>query len=173
MKTAPIKIEDKVDKLLAVLDSDILHMQESLSRLNKMRSFVVKRDDTSLAKLLEGIQNESKNYKNNELNRRLIRKDLAIVLGCAAEQITLSRLENELAGAKKVQITERKTVLRSLIKKLKREHLSTKMLLSDCARFNKALLKGIFELGKTGTITYDSTGSTKSQTGTAFVDMRF
>ena len=173
MKTTTIEIEDRVDELLAVLDRDIQHMQESLSKLDELRSSVVKRDDATLGKLLESIQSESDNYKNNELKRQSIRKDLAAVLNCSPGQVTLSRLEAELTGTKKAQVGERKTILRSLAEELKKEHLSTAMLLSDCARFNKLLLKSIFELGRTATITYDSNGATRRQTDTAFVNLQY
>jgi len=100
MKTTTIEIEDKVDKLLVVLDSDIRHIRENLSRLNELRGLVIKRDDASLCKLLGTIQSESNSYKDNELKRRLLREELATVWDCGFEQITLSKLEAELSGEK-------------------------------------------------------------------------
>ncbi len=173
MKTTAIEIEDKVDELLDVLDKDIQRLQESLSRLNELRSLVVKRDDTNLGKLLEGIQTGSDSYKCNELKRQSIREELAAVFGCNLEQMTLSVLEDELTGEKKAQVAERKAMLRLLTDRLKKEHISTAMLLSDCARFNNVLLKSIFEIGRSGTITYDSKGFTRSQTDGGFVNLRF
>jgi len=173
MKTTAIEIEDRVDELIAVLDRDIQQMQESLSRLNELRSLVIKHDDAVLGKLLERIQSRSDSYKCNELKRQSIRKELAIILGCRVEQITLSRLEAELTGEKKAQVAERKTKLRLLADELKKEHLSTSLLLSDCARFNSVLLKGIFELGKAGTITYDSNGFAKRRTYRRLVNLQF
>ena len=173
MKTMVITIEAKVDELLVVLDRDIRHMQESLVRLNELRSLVVRRDDTALSTLLESIKSQSDDYQGNELKRQSIRKELATVLNCSLEQMTLSRLEAELTGEKKAQVTEKKTELRALAEQLKNEHLSTAMLLSDCARFNNKLLNSIFKLGRTGTITYDSSGSAKRQTDRGFVNLRF
>jgi hypothetical protein len=173
MKTAAIEIEDRVDELLAVLDRDIQHMQESLSRLNELRSLVVKHDNSALGKLLGSIQTESESYKCNELKRQSVRRELATVFGCNPEQMTLSVLEAELSGEKKAQVAERKAILRSLTGQLKKEHLSTSLLLSDCVRFNSVLLKSIFELGKAGTITYDSNGFTKRQTDSEFVNLQF
>ena len=173
MKTTAIEIEDKVDELLVALDKDIQHIQDSLSRLNEVRSLVIRRDDVGLGKLLESIQSESDDYETHELKRQSIRKELAIALGCNPEQMTLSRLEAILSEEKKVQVTERKKKLRPLTEELRKEHLSTVLLLSECARFNRLLLKGIFGLGKAGTIIYSSDGSTKRQTDTAFVNLRF
>ena len=167
------EIEDKVDQLLIVLDKDIQQMQESLSRLNEFRSLVVKRDDAGLGKLLENIQSESDSYKCNELKRQSIRKELAITLDCSPKQMTLSILEAELAGEKKTQVAERKAMLRLLAGQLKKEHLSTSLLLSDCARFNSVLLKSVLEFGQAGTITYSPKGFAKRQANSAFMNFQF
>ncbi|MHC4122101.1 MAG: hypothetical protein ACYSSI_00890 [Planctomycetota bacterium] len=173
MKTATIEIEDKVEQLLIVLDKDIQQIIENLSRLNDLRGLVVKMDDVSLHKLLESIKSESNSYKDNESKRRLLREELAIASGCSLEQMTLSRLEAELSGEKKAEVAERKTKLQTLAEKLKKEHLRTTMLLSDCARFNKVLLKSILELGQAGTTTYSPKGSAERQTNSAFVNLQF
>jgi len=173
MKATAIEIEDRIEQLLTVLDKDIQHIKETLSRLNELRSLVIKRDDTALSKLLESIQSETDNYKSNELKRRSIREELATAFDCGLKQMTLSQLEVELAGEKKAEVSERKTELQTLTKKLKKEHLKTAMLLSDCARFNSLLLKGVFGFKETGTVTYNSSGSAKRQTNMAFVDLQF
>lgn len=173
MNNTAIEIEDAVDRLLAVLDEDIRHIRKSLSTLDDLRHSVIKRDDASLRKLLEGAQSESSSYKNNEAKRRLLREELALALGCAPGQMKLSRLEMELSGEKKAQVAERKIKLRALIEKLKKEHVSTMMLLSDCARFNSMLLKSVFQLSATGEITYSRKGSVQRQINMAFLDLQF
>ncbi len=173
MKSITTEIEDKVDELLACLDKDSQHLQESLSQLNKLRSFVIKRDDSGLGQLLKIIQVESNSYKHHESKRQTIRKELANALGCNTEQMTLSGLEANLPKEKKAQVTKKKAKLMSLIKELKKEYLSTALLLSDCARFNNLLLKSIFDLGKTGAVYYNSNGATKQQTDLAFVNLQF
>lgn len=187
MKAAEIKIEDKtqllqnipkhqldeIHELLAVLDEDIRNIQQSLSRLNELRSLVVKRDDTSLAKLLEDIQVESDSYTANEIKRNSIRKELAIALNCNIEQITLSGLEAVLPKEKSDELALKKNKLRELTKQLKKEYLSTTLLLTECARFNNLLLKNVFQIGKTGTVTYGCDGHTKRQDEMAFVNLRF
>jgi hypothetical protein len=173
MKATTVGIEDKIGELLVILDRDIQHIEGCLLLLNELRSLVIKRDDASLGKLLEGIQAESNSYKSHELKRQSIRKELAIAFGCEVEQMTLSRLEAVLPVGEKAEVTERKVKLKSLTEQLKKEHLSTVMLLSDCARFNSLLLRGIFDLGKTGMVYYNSNGAAKRQTDRAFVNMEF
>jgi hypothetical protein len=172
MKAATAPIEDKIDRLLVCLDRDARHIQESLQQLNEMRRLVIKRDEAALGKLLENIQGASDCYRDHELNRKSIRKDLADRLGCNVEQITLSALESCLPEAKKDQVTQMKAKLRSLSAELKKEYLSTALLLSECARFNNQLLKGIFDLGKTESIHYKSNGETRRHIDTAFVNLQ-
>ena len=173
MKATAIEIEDKVDELLAALDKDSRHIQESLLKLNELRSLVVKRDDAALGRLLESIQTESGSYRSHELKRESIRKDLADALGCNLEQMTLSAIEASLPEEKKAQVTRMKAKLKSLITELKKEHLSTALLLSECTRFNNLLLKSIFDLGKSDVVYYNSNGATRRQTDTALVNLQF
>jgi len=172
MKAAVASIEDKVDRLLACLDQDLQHMQESLLQLNEMRRLVIKRDEAALGKLLESIQAGAGCYRDHELNRKSIRKELADNLCCGIEQITLSALHEYLPEAKKDQVILMKAKLTSLSMELKKEYLSTALLLSECARFNNLLLKGIYDLGKTESIHYNSNGETRRQIDAAFVNLQ-
>ena len=174
MKTVMIEIEDKVDRLLFVLDRDIRHITENLSILNKLRGLVVRRDDVSLHKLLESIQSESGSYKENELERQSLRENLAAALGGHnPEQMTLSKLEAWLSGERKGEVKRRRIKLQTLAEELKKEYLSTTMLLSDCARFNSILLSGILGFGQAEAITYSPGGSAERQTSSAFVNLQF
>jgi hypothetical protein len=172
MKAAIAPIEDKVDQLLVCLDRDARHMHESLQQLNEMRRLVIKRDEAALGKLLENIQSVSDCYRDHELNRKSIRKELADSLGFDVEQMTLSALESCLPEEKKDRVTQMKTKLRSLSSELKKEYLSTALLLSECARFNNLLLKGIFDLGKAESVHYKSNGKTRRQIDMAFVNLQ-
>jgi len=173
MKTAAIEIEDKVDQLLTVLDRDIEHIRDTLLRLNELCSLVVRRDEASLHKLLESIQSNSNSYKENEQKRRLLREELAMASDCSFEQMTLSRLEAGLSGERKAKVTQRKTELQTLAGELQKEHLSTTMLLSECARFNSMLLRSMLHVGRAGTITYNPNGSAERQSSSAFVNLQF
>jgi hypothetical protein len=173
MKETVPTIEDKVDALLTVLDKDIEYMQDSLSLLNELRSLVIKRDDAALGKLLGSIRTEADSYATNESKRRSIRRELAGALGCNVREMTLSRLETILPEEKKTQVADRRAKLRALAEELKKEHSSTAMFLSECARFNSVLLRTIFDVGKTGTVTYSPNGAAKRQIDTALVNLRF
>jgi hypothetical protein len=168
MKATTVEIEDKVDELLILLDRDIQHMQQNLSWLNELRVLVVKRRETDLGKLLESIQAESDSYRSHEIKRESIRK----ALDCGLEQVTLSELETVLPAERKAKVAGKKAELRALTEELKREHLSTVMLLLDCARFNRQLLNSVFGLAEAGMV-YNSKGSTRRGMTEAFVSLQF
>ena len=173
MKSTTVEIEEIVDELMACLDKDSQHIEESLSQLNQLRSFVIKRDDSSLCNLLKVIQTKTDSYRKNELKRQNIRKRLANALGYNIKELTLSVLEENLPKKITTQITNKKARLKSLVKELKKEYLSTALLLSECARFNNLLLNNIFNIGKTGAVYYNSNGTTKQQTDMAFVNLQY
>ena len=173
MEAVTVEIEDKIDELLVILDEDIQYIQGYLLRLNELRSLVVKRNEADLCRLLESIQAESDSYRSHELKRESIRKELANALDCNLEQVTLSRLETVLPEEQKAQVVAKKAELRTLTEELKKEYLSTAMLLSNCARFNRQLLKSVFDLGKMGIVYYNSKGSTKRGMTEAFVNLQF
>jgi hypothetical protein len=172
MEATSISIDDKIDELLAVLDTDIRHIQQNLSYLNELRSLVIKRDDAALSKLLELIRGRSDGNLRHELKRQSVRKELAGALGWSLEQVTLSALGSGLPKEKREQVTRKKEQLSSLIKELKKEHLSTALLLSECARINRTLLKEIFNMGNSGTVYYGSNGAAKRQSEMAFVNLQ-
>ena len=172
MKASTIELEEKVDELLVCLETDRRHMRESLSDLNALRSLVIKRDDTGLEKLLENIRAKAGRYADHESHRRSMRKELADVLCCDFEQMTLSTLRAHLPEGKSQRVAQMQKQLRELTAELKKEHFHTASLLSECARFNSLLLRSIFDLSQTGAVYYDSSGATRRQTDTAFMDLK-
>lgn len=165
-------IENKVDDLLACLDKDVQRLQESLSQLTELRALIIKRDDAALGKLLDTIQAGSGRYKVQESHRQSIRTDLANVLGCDIEHITLSQIEKKLSKVKAEQVRRIQNKLKSLVQELRREYLSTVMLVSECSRLNNMLLKSIFNVGGTGDVFYNANGVTRRQTGLTFVNLQ-
>jgi hypothetical protein len=172
MKTDETIFHENIDRLLDVLDTDIENIHRNLSALNQLRSSVIKRDNDCLAQLLKKIQAEAGGHKNNESKRKSIRKELAHSLGCPAEKVTLTSLAQILPEEKKGLITERKEKLTELLKQLKNEYHATAVLLSECSRFNRILLKTLFDNKTAETVTYDAEGSALRHFDSAFVNMK-
>jgi hypothetical protein len=166
-------IENRVDELLAILETDMRDLKEGLSRLNELRGLVIKRDDAALSRLLDTIRAEANSRSVQGAKRQSIRRDLAKELLCSAEQVTLSRMESILPETKRSRIASTKAALRVLVKELQEEHTRTAMLLSECARLNRLFLRHFLGLGKTETATYSPDGVRKRQNDTAFVSIQF
>ena len=174
MNPITFEIENKVNDLLGVLDTDIKHIQESLSWLNELRGLVIKRDEKAMSELIENIQEESGNYVSNESRRNSIRKALAEALGLEVKEMTLTMLEDVLEDDNRIKVSHCKEQLKTLVEKLKTEHLRTSMLLSDCSRFNSLLLQSILNLGNTGeAVTYNSNGATRRHNENVLMNLEF
>ena len=77
MSITPVEMEDRVDRLFAVLDVESEHLRNCLSRLGELRCLVIKRDEAALSKLLEDIHTEAEDYAGNESKRLALRRELA------------------------------------------------------------------------------------------------
>jgi len=166
-------LTEKIKSLITVLDKDAENMKKNLTRLDELRTLLIKRDEGSLASLLAAIQSETISNTTNELKRLKIRQELADAFKCKIEHLTLSTLENLLPTELKTEIAQRKTRLQDLAASLKKEYLNTAMLLKECARINSALLRVIFDSGNRDSVVYNAKGSAKRQNNSAFVNMQF
>ncbi len=161
----------KVDALLAVLDDDIKHVETSLSLFDTLRSLLIKRDEPALEALLNDLRRQSEIHDDNERRREDLRRQLADELGCEPREVTLSALKHCLPDERQEAVSLRQTRLRSLTVDLKREYTLTTMLVADCARFNRSLMRLFFGLDGKGQMTYGANGAARHQAGVAVVNM--
>jgi len=171
MKTSIFAFEDKVKELLTVLDTDIENIQQNMDMLNELRGFVIKRDDKSLEQMLTNLHTQPNRFRENESHRTRLREELAEALGSEPTKVNLSAIERELTGDIKRQVREKKFKLKLLTAMMRKEHISTSKLLSDCSRFNSMLLKCILEAGQAKTITYNPQGLSERQSSSAIMNM--
>src|SRR3990172_4484321 len=129
----------KTEELLAVLEADVRHIQESLSTLDRLRGLLIKHDETGLQELLQQIREQADVYEAVESQRHRLRRQLAGLLGCPADDVTLSRLAQALPPPLREAVTHQKRTLRDLVERLRREYRHTGLLLADCTRFNRAM----------------------------------
>jgi hypothetical protein len=167
-----VAVEDKIEQLLACLDKDAQHIQQSLSQLNQLRALVIKRDDAALSKLLESISDEAGDRSRQQQDRQSVRRDLANALGCDLEQMTLSSLQERLPQAEAERISRMRAKLKGLVAELRKEYLSTVMLVSECSRLNNLLLRSIFNIAGAGEVFYNANGMVRRQNDTAFVNLK-
>jgi hypothetical protein len=172
MNEQTVEISHKTQDLLGVLERDIEHIGRTVSYLNELRGLVIKRDEKGMCRLLDVIRTESQEYAGNEQRRNLMRKEMAEVLGCRPEELTLTFLKKGASGQALTAIAEAQQKLKTMVERLQREYTATVTLVSDCARINSLLLKTVFERNLPGLVCYDSAGLTKRQGDAAFMNMR-
>lgn len=163
----------RTEQLLTVLEADIVHMQESLSTLDQLRGLLVKHDLTGLEALLRQIRAKADAYATVESRRQSLRRQLATLLECPSEDLTLSRLETALPGPIRDAVRQRKLTLRDLAERLRREHRNTSLLLADCARFNGALFRAIFQQGKGHPVIYSPAGTARTPSQSHLMSVQF
>ena len=174
-------MEAGIAALLDVLDEDIRHLESTMSRLDMLRSLLIKRDHAALEKLLDEIRQQADAYKTNEDKRQQLRRALAADLGCTEGELTLSWLKKELTGPtcseaqrrSGAAVADRQARLRSLAAQLRREHTLTALLLRDCARFNRSLLRVFLGSAGRGCATYSPTGATHRDASAALMSIQF
>jgi len=164
--------ETKIEMLLHLLDEDIRHVEVVLTRLDTLRTLLLKRDDKRLESLLEEIRQQADTYAAHEQQRQMLRGGLAAELGCRPNDLTLSKLKGQLSGPHRMALAERQTRLRALIAQLQREHMLTTLLIADCARFNRALRRALFGVLGHGNVTYRPTGATQPQGGASLMSLQ-
>jgi DNA repair exonuclease SbcCD ATPase subunit len=172
-------LETRMTLLLEVLDEDIRHLERTLSRLDTLRSLLIKREDAALQQLLEEVRRQAEAYQANEQKRQQLRRELAAALGCAQGDLTLTRLQRALADTSHPEppcwqdaLADRQARLRSLAAQLKREYTLTVLLVRDCLRFNRSLMQIFFGIGGRGQATYSPTGAPRPESGAALMSMK-
>jgi hypothetical protein len=161
------------EELLAVLETDALHMQESLSILDRMRGLVIKHDESGLQEMLQQIRAKADAYAAAESQRQRLRRQLAVLLDCPLAELTLSRLTAALHPPLRDRAVRQRAILRDLAERLRREHRNTSLLLTDCVRFNLALFRAIFHQGKTQPVVYGATGMARPVPSSHLMNVQF
>jgi hypothetical protein len=165
-------VKKKVEQLLAVLDKDIRHIEMTLSQLDALRSLLIKRDDAALERLLGEIRDRAETDAANQQTRQMIRADLARAIGCGDDPLTLSKLQAALSEDQQAAVAARQERLKSLIVELNRQYTLTAVLVSDCSRFNRMLLRTF--LGQSGHsgVVYSPNGASRQQISTAVMNLQ-
>jgi hypothetical protein len=163
----------KTGELIAVLEADARHIQESLLLLDRLRSLLVKHDEAGLQQLLQQLRQQADAYAQVEVRRQRLRRQMAALLDCPVTEMTLSRLTAVLPPDLSRTVTHQRTVLRDLVDRLGREYRNTSLLLTDCVRFNHALFRAVFQPAKAESMVYGSTGTAKPSVTSHLMNVQF
>lgn len=168
----PSAVEMKVERLLAVLDEDVRHLEMTRVQLDTLRGLLIKRDEAALDQLLGEIRDRTETYATNERQRQALRADLALMLGCQTDRLTLSTLQSMLPEPPRAALAERQKKLKMLVADVKREHMLTAILVSDCARFNRMLVRTFFCSASPEGVTYNPSGQARQRTNATLMSLQ-
>jgi hypothetical protein len=146
--------EQVIENLELFLDEQILQTERTLENLDELRAAVIRQDQGALEQLQNTIRLESRQKEQTLAQQRRLREQLSTLLGCPAEEITVSRVCDFLGSNESQTLQTRQRRLLTLIGKLKNEHQATELMLRECARFNRLLLSSLIgERNQTRTYT--------------------
>jgi hypothetical protein len=163
----------KTEELVAVLEADARHIQESLLLLDRLRSLVIKHDEAGLQQLLQQLREQADAYAQVESRRQRLRRQLAALLDWPVAELTLSRLAAALPPGLSQTVSRQRTALRDLVDRLDREYRNTSFLLGDCVRFNRALFRAVFQPAEAESVVYGATGSAKPSVTSHLMNVQF
>ena len=157
-------VKTKIDELVDVLDGDIRHLETALSYLDALRGLLIKRDDAALRELLGQVARHADDRGAGDRRRETLIAGLGSTLGCGADGLTLSALQAALPVENRGDLIDRQRRLKALLSELKREYRLTAILVSDCAKFNRALMRTFFKVDGVDTLTYSPSGTVRHRT---------
>ena len=131
------------DELIVFLDDQITNIEQTLYRLDRLRAAVIRRDDGSLEELMEEVRDEGLRKKQTDLRMRQLQTKLSSVLGCAPDEVNMTRLCEQLIGQDRHIVQEKQATLQRLTRDLGNERQGTELLLRECARFTRLLLSSM------------------------------
>ncbi len=130
-------------ELNAVLDQEQRRVERTLTELDDLRSAVIRRDEAGLQDLLSRIGARQSDFSPLDQRRQRLRQRLADWIGCDLERLNLTRVIRGLPAEQGDPLRHRQQQLYKQVRQLKMEHHLTGLLLTDCARLNRMLLRAM------------------------------
>ncbi|MCK4277158.1 MAG: hypothetical protein KAX78_11620 [Phycisphaerae bacterium] len=158
-----------IGRLAAALDEEIALLELRGSQLVALSEAILQRDEAGLQGLFEEMEQTQQTQAETDNKLLGLRKALGDILVCPLERVTLTWVVGQLSGEGRSQIESRLAKIVGLIDEVRKQHLETVMLLSECARINRMLLTTLFP-GSETIKTYGQGGQTTWRPDTGLVD---
>ena len=144
MKMEPMELDgDLLAELNEVLDCEQRRVEQTLVQFNDLRSALIRRDETGLQEMLNQIQTRQDEFSRLDQRRHRLGHRLAQWIGCDPLEVNLTRLIRRLPPDQGRPLRQRQQQLSRQVRQLKMEHHLTGLLLADCARLNRTLLRAM------------------------------
>jgi flagellar biosynthesis/type III secretory pathway chaperone len=165
----PVDNEAVARELEALLDEEISLLDLRRSQLAELSKVILARDDNRMEHLLEEIERTQHIQAATDSRLNALRSALAGAWNCAPGEVRLSRVIAESPGQTRIALEHRRQQIVAMTQALRKQHLETAVLLSECAKVNRRLLEGLLPRSQEVT-TYGAEGSRAWRPDTGLTD---
>lgn len=164
-------VSELLEDLAVFLDGRTDQMQRTMEQLNVLRAAVIRRDERTMAEMLEQTRQESQLRDELDAAQVVLGRRLAAAFGLT-EPVNLTRLCAALDAQQAERFRHKQQTLLALAKRVRIEHSATEMLLRECARCNRQLLEAIVGHSAQNN-TYDPQGQARRSMDGSLVNVRY
>ena len=169
MTAIPPHALEMVHELLGLLDEEIRLLRLRADQFDELYEAILRRNDGRMESLLEEMTNAQHQQADVDTKLHSVRSLFAKALGRDADDMRLSVLIGRLDKKRSMDLEYKREQIILLAETLKRKHLRTAILLSECARVNRMLLEGLLPRAESVT-TYGTGGAQPWRMGSGLVD---
>lgn len=145
------------DELHHILQEEIRLLHERIAQFDELYDAILHRNNDRMETLLEEMTATQQAQAKVDTSLDALRNLFARSLGCSPAEIRLSELADHVHDPQAVLHKREQIIL--LSESLKKKHLRTAVLLTECARINRSLLDGLLPAEEQGLSTYGHGGA--------------
>ena len=169
ISTGP-SIDVMMGDLAALLDEEIVALEQRRSSLQTLSAAIAKRDDKGMEAVLGELERAQQKQMQLDARLRTLRKALADAVGISDAHLRMGRLIDRLPGEAAFGLEYRRQHLALLVQSVRHEHMRAAIMLSEASRVNRELLNGLTP-GNRDVTTYGRRGAASWRAGSGIVDM--
>ncbi len=140
------------------------------AHLEALSTAILTRDDESLPEVMRQMEQAQILQDATDQKLLIIRNEIANVLAWPLELVTATKLATQLTGPDKANVEQSRQKIIEIAGQVRRQHLETVLLLSECAKINRMLLEGMFGKQAQPLQTYGRSGHNTWRPETGVVD---
>ncbi|MCE5326327.1 MAG: hypothetical protein LLG01_07905 [Planctomycetaceae bacterium] len=155
-------LTEQAEALIDSLQREVVLLEQKEQQMEGLRQAVVASDDAALESLMAAIARTD--VEQSRLDMDLARRRAAVTEALAPGQpvMRLGQLAQALEGPQGRVVDELRGEVLQRVRRLRRRHLETAILLAECSRINRLLLDTL--LGRGSSVeTYDASGQRRGQ----------
>lgn len=155
--------------LTLILDEQIELVEQRLAHMHRLAGTILSRDEKAMEQLLGEMEQAQQTQALADVKLSAIRHNLARAAGLPPKDVSLSGLLPRLSSGQAAPIRRRRELILQLTGELRKQHLSTAILLCECSRVNRLMLDALLG-GPQSVGTYQSDGTQSYTSGHGLVD---